>query len=290
MFSIYMLNNYSIVKHGSKPTWISNERFKDEHPRLSLVTRHINKKKKYDHILFKDIVPRGSQPKIEVHDWAGKQLSDHFLISATINGIKVGSFNMQELYGIKKNQITKEDVIVYFKKCNIASFDFIGLQEVNESNHRGIIRLVKSILSEFINLELYVSKKRYCGTAVVFNTSKWSLKSGKCISRDEGIPKGATSCLFKKKGSFTNTIRFTSVHLVSMHCEANHLSYHYCDTVKRNEEMVKYTKTDLGIKMPHIIVGDFNTENVKKVLGVRISEKKRTRRRKKRVVTRKHYK
>ena len=42
---IYMLNNYSIVKHGSKPTWISNERFKDEHPRLSLVTRHINKKK-----------------------------------------------------------------------------------------------------------------------------------------------------------------------------------------------------------------------------------------------------
>ena len=43
-----MLNNYSIVKHGSKPTWISNERFKDEHPRLSLVTRHINKKKKIE--------------------------------------------------------------------------------------------------------------------------------------------------------------------------------------------------------------------------------------------------
>jgi hypothetical protein len=42
--------------------------------------------------------------------------------------------------------------------------------------------------------------------------------------------------------------------------------------------------------MSHIMVGDFNTENVKKVLGVRISEKKRTRRRKKRVVTRKHYK
>ena len=40
------------------------------------------------------------------------------------------------------------------------------------------------------------------------------------------------------------------------------MSYHYCDTVKRNEEMVKYTKTDLGKKMSHIIVGDFNTENV----------------------------
>ena len=97
---IYMLNNYSIVKYSSKPTWISNERFK-ETP-MSLVTHHINKKK-YDHILL-DIVPR-IHNRIEVHDWQ-VSIIDHF-ISATINGIKVGSFNMQELYGIKKIKLQR---------------------------------------------------------------------------------------------------------------------------------------------------------------------------------------
>ena len=49
-----MLNNYSIVKHGSKPTWISNE---DSYLRLQRVILI----KKADHILFKDIVPRNQR-------------------------------------------------------------------------------------------------------------------------------------------------------------------------------------------------------------------------------------
>lgn len=269
--------NIQIIPNQNQSTWKNNKLFKSEHP----IFKFIKNEKIYDHILYipkNNITSNNTDNSINILDWINqKELSDHFLIYTTIGisgeSITIGSFNMQNLFGLKKNMYEYDDLKNYFNLALVNNIDIIGIQELDKSN----VNIINYIIQDLsYNITYDISNNPL--TAIIYNPTKINLNNINSIKRDDNKSKGATYAKFTFNNNKNNSFLFISVHLLSKNCEYRHYSAtnmrnilmnnqkKICNTSVRKKELQKYICNSEPKFLDKIIVGDFNTGKINSVI------------------------
>ena len=260
------------IPNQIKPTWKNNKLFKLEHPMF----RFTKNEKIYDHILYitKGNITNNNNNSINILNWDEKELSDHFLIYTTIeiggNSITIGSFNMQNLFGLKKNIYNNDDLTKYFNSALSKNIDIIGIQELDNSN----VNIISNIIKD-LSYDISYDTCNNSLTAIIYNPENIKLNKISSIKRNNDKSKGATYAEF----TFNEiSFNFISVHLLSKNCEyrdypitnmGNILINNkkkICNTSVRKKELQKYICNSNPNFIDTIIVGDFNTGKIDSII------------------------
>ena len=266
-----------IIPNQNQPTWKNNKLFKLEHPMF----RFTKNEKIYDHILYiseNNITNNNSNNSINILNWINeKELSDHFLIYTTIaisgESITIGSFNMQNLFGLNKNMYERDDLKEYFNLALNNNIDIIGIQELDNLNFYVISDIIQDLS---YNITYDISNNPLTG--IIYNPTKINLNKINSIKRDDNNSKGATYAEFTFNNNKNISFDFISVHLLSKNCEFRDYPMYnmrnilmnnkekICNKSVRKKELQKYICNSEPKFLDKIIVGDFNTGKIESVI------------------------